>query len=329
MRSPGRHLRPLGIADILDETADLYKRNFALLVGIAAVIYVPYFLMDGLLAGGQSGIKSGGGLSVLLTILFVFLMEPIVTGTLTLAISERYLGRTSSIGGCYRRILSGSVLWPFIGAVFYQSLVVGAVFLVSAIILAVFAVVLGISTFAAGAGRMVNPVTGGLVIIVVMLVALVPPIIVRVKLALMGPVVILEGKRAGESLGRSWSLMSGFVGKGFWLFVIATLVVVMITYIIVGPTFLILYMKKMHGADAANSIRVIHTILWTAINTVMVPITSIVAILLYYDVRIRKEGFDLELLARELDERVTAEDSRGIASLPQEQLRPPEDVDRQ
>ena len=36
-------------------------------------------------------------------------------------------------------------------------------------------------------------------------------------------------------------------------------------------------------------------------NVLTVPLYSIVAILLYYDLRIRKEGFDLELLASELD----------------------------
>ena len=39
-------LRPMGIADILDETVDIYKNNFALLIGITALVYVPFSLLS-------------------------------------------------------------------------------------------------------------------------------------------------------------------------------------------------------------------------------------------------------------------------------------------
>jgi hypothetical protein len=42
--------------------------------------------------------------------------------------------------------------------------------------------------------------------------------------------------------------------------------------------------------------------LFTVVGTVLVtPISSAATILLYYDLRIRKEGFDLEQLAQRLD----------------------------
>ena len=40
MKDSTRRLRPMGIADILDETVELYKTSFVLLVGIAAVVVV-------------------------------------------------------------------------------------------------------------------------------------------------------------------------------------------------------------------------------------------------------------------------------------------------
>jgi hypothetical protein len=55
-------------------------------------------------------------------------------------------------------------------------------------------------------------------------------------------------------------------------------------------------------------------------GTLLAPIPAIVAILLYYDIRIRKEGFDLELLANELDQKTRELSAQDITSLPQEQI---------
>ena len=49
MKEGRPRLRPLGIADILDETVELYKTNFLLLIGIAAVVYVPASFLGALL----------------------------------------------------------------------------------------------------------------------------------------------------------------------------------------------------------------------------------------------------------------------------------------
>ena len=38
-------LRPMGIGDILDGAINLYRRNFLLLIGISAWVYIPIYLL--------------------------------------------------------------------------------------------------------------------------------------------------------------------------------------------------------------------------------------------------------------------------------------------
>jgi hypothetical protein len=101
--------------------------------------------------------------------------------------------------------------------------------------------------------------------------------------------------RAG--LGRSWQLVRG----SFWrVFLIAVLAYIFISVITATPTYAISIISAMLPssllATAFNStvsilISIFTTPLWFALST-----------LLYYDLRIRKEGFDLELQAQQLAE---------------------------
>ena len=44
-------------------------------------------------------------------------------------------------------------------------------------------------------------------------------------------------------------------------------------------------------------------VLGTVVDVVFAPVFALVSVLLYYDLRIRKEGFDLEILAQEMEQR--------------------------
>src|SRR5438874_439459 len=90
-------LRPLGYGDLINEAFDLYKHNFVLLVGIGAVVYVGEGLLETLLVNFPTVKEGVSNASDVLPVL--------VTFPITKAITDRYLGRESSILGSWRYAL--------------------------------------------------------------------------------------------------------------------------------------------------------------------------------------------------------------------------------
>lgn len=97
--------------------------------------------------------------------------------------------------------------------------------------------------------------------------------------------VMLEDADAGDALGRSSQLSIGVKGH-----VLATLLLV-----------LLVTSALSFGAGLLSQMipsRVVINVLLTAVSVVLYPFFGITETLLYYDIRIRKEGFDVEYLAK-------------------------------
>jgi len=302
-------LRPMGIADILDETVDLYRSNFVLLMGISGVLNVPLVVLVGLL-GGSTGVGGAGG--SVLGLILAFVVGSVVTGALTFAISERYVGEPVSVAAAYRKVLRKSVLYPFVGAIVLKNLVVFAP-LGAAAAVGLTAVVVAAAHSSAGATALAGIGMVGLVGL-----GLIWALYFGVRFLLVEPAVILEHVGAAGALSRSWNLMAGGWWKGLGLFLIVTLVTSFVVLALTGPTTFTVMSKDLAKEPVSHSLLVIDTIISAIVQTLVAPWASIAWILLYYDMRIRKEGFDLELLARELEERSRGFRAEGAASLPQE-----------
>ncbi|MCE5321872.1 glycerophosphoryl diester phosphodiesterase membrane domain-containing protein [bacterium] len=318
MNNRNRRLRPLGITDILDETVDLYKTNFALLIGISAVLYVPYILLSSLLPQPKDEAMFNPynwlGIAIL-GVLFYVVINPLVTGALTFAISERYLDRQTTISDCYRRVSRPGVLLRFIGATVITGLAILG------------ACLLPILMIGASAALMAWLKTGmaigiGAILIIAGFAAFILPIWLGLRFTLVSPAFFIESEHAMLAIDRSWRLMKGNALKALGLLAIAGIVVAVIQGIVVGPVSLLAAFSSRGGADPNWWMTAISAILNTVVSTLLLPVSSIVMILLYYDVRIRKEGFDLELLANELDQKTRELSAHDITSLPQEQTYP-------
>src|SRR5438477_2078859 len=111
-------LRPMGIGDILDETFRLYRENFTLFVATCAVLEVPVQIINFLillsapvavpptpgqpLTPGQfRALAAGSGASSIGGLIGAF-AAAIITAALAVAISNRYLGRSITVGAAYR-----------------------------------------------------------------------------------------------------------------------------------------------------------------------------------------------------------------------------------
>jgi hypothetical protein len=119
------------------------------------------------------------------------------------------------------------------------------------------------------------------------------------------PVVLVEGLKPRPSLRRSWELVRGQRSK-----VAAVMTVV---YLLQGVLTLGVHGFGRGVLDASGMGLAIATALVSLLSIFFTPLAIIAVVLLYYDLRIRKEGFDLEMLNRSM---LAAAPSAPVTPLP-------------
>ena len=112
--------------------------------------------------------------------------------------------------------------------------------------------------------------------------------------SLAAPAIVLEGVSGWGGLKRSWQLTRGLG----WRLLGIRLLLLLITAIISG-VFSTLLTLAGAGLDT-NGQFIVSEVAGAVVAVFVSPITYIAVTLLYYDTRIRKEGFDIEMLARSL-----------------------------
>ena len=113
-------------------------------------------------------------------------------------------------------------------------------------------------------------------------------------LALALPAVVLEGKSSTEALQRSKELVKHNQSK-----VVGTVIGVSLLLFLLGAVFGIF----LHLGLAAASLAADGPVALVGeqlLGFALGPLYSIALVVLYYDLRIRYEGFDLELLSKEI-----------------------------
>lgn len=132
----------------------------------------------------------------------------------------------------------------------------------------------------------------GLIVMGGTLLFIIPGIIWSFGLALYVPAIIVEGARAGESRRRSWELTRGYKGK------------VAIIYIAYGAVFFVAIMVGTFTAGLLGIESPVAIGLGTMVIVLLAtPVIYAATVLLYYDLRVRKENFDLEMLGHAFHER--------------------------
>ena len=300
----------MGVGELLDATFSLYRRNFVLIAAISAAVQVPFALLtyvvyqvfnypalqstlNSLLARMRSGeltpdeaqsqvLNVLGGILVaagILILVALFVVLPLAEAATTRAVSDRYLDRETSVEVSYAAALRR------LGPLVLQSLILlvgtGVTFGVLT------ALVVALSLAGGGGGAALG-------VLLLLLPAVGFAIFVYVRTSLAPPAIVLEGLSGTRGLARSWNLVRGFG----WRMLGIRLLLGLITGIIGGVVGVLIALPSV-GLDA-NS-RFLLQQVGTAVAAVFVsPVTYIGVTLLYYDARIRKEGFDIEMLARSL-----------------------------
>ncbi|HEY4002552.1 MAG TPA: hypothetical protein VGO93_27010 [Candidatus Xenobia bacterium] len=239
-------LRPLGFGEMLDETLDLYRRNWLLLISIAAAAYLPFTL--GAWAVGEPRQPNASHLDFWLYTFALMAVLELETAALVLAASNRYLGRRASLAGVYRHALRR---WPLL------------------------LVLKTVTYIGIGLGSLL----------------IVPGIALGFWCTFLTPVFMLEGTSMSQAWERARFLSAKEWGRIFGFYLLVTALVATFSLQPQAWTQLI--------KDQEMSWRVMQ--IWSTISTPLLhPVWALANMVLYYDIRIRKEAFDLQLQAEAL-----------------------------
>jgi len=301
----GAFPRPMGVGDILDETFRLLRRYLVAFVGIAAVLEIPrQVIFTAITLSAPAPIlinRSVTGLATTAAALpqisgawvaatavgtvISLLLGILVNGALAVAISQGYLGRQVSIGAAY------AVAWRRLGTLLAAGLlaIIFFVLLYAAVLAApllVFGLLSVLRLTALGVVALIVGLIGGLVVFLRIVVGW----------TLVSQVVVLEHSPALAAFRRSAALVAGYRWKTIGVLVVSWL---LLAVLLTVPTILSGALFGLGHVDATAA-ALLNGLIGLVFGVVLTPIPLAATTLLFYDLKIRKEAFDLEMLAGQL-----------------------------
>ncbi|HEV3123066.1 MAG TPA: glycerophosphoryl diester phosphodiesterase membrane domain-containing protein [Candidatus Dormibacteraeota bacterium] len=298
----GRY-RARGVAELIDAAFSLYRRNFLLVASIVAVAQVPYAVLHFIgarVAGIPTLLTSFSALfnssqhaatvdnrtevqlaSALLSAVNTVIVGPIVLAAVAVAVSNIYRDRTSDLSGSYRSIVPRLLALLTVGIALG---VIAAPELIASVTLDPTTPANPTPEQTASAG------SAALIIGLFLLLSGVG----QVCLALAVPAIVYEGASGIRGIARSWQLIKG----AFW----RTVGVVVLLAILVAIVTLVSYLVLDLPSNALRGdVALAYDVVAQAVSTIIAtPISLITITLLYFDRRIRREAFDLEMLTATL-----------------------------
>lgn len=256
----GLELRPRTVGEVLTDAFDVYRRNFLVLVSIAAIVVVPLTLLQYLLIVEVADVWGAtpdevrmldpsdawrvvlGGFALGL---ISWVVTQLATGAGTHAVVSAVAGDEPRVGVSYRAALGR------LGSLLLATLLMGLA------------------------------VAGGFILLII------PGFIVLVRLVVSIPAVVVEGATGGRALSRSWELVSGRSWPVFGAMFVVLIITGIFTGILTGP-----FGDDWFAQAIAASIASVLT----------APYVLTVVVLIYLDLRVRREDLDHVTLRHELAE---------------------------
>lgn len=260
-------LRPLSLGELLDRTFFLYRRHFLLFIGIAAIPY--------------------------LAVVVAFL----VPGLLLYAIPARGPMTPSS------RAVIGAAGGLFLLALGFLALVAflysagASVFAVSEIYAGRRPTIRGSYGLVRGKAATIFGIMilSGLIVIAGMIALIIPGLYLICRIPVATAAAMIEDLGPIESIRKSFDLTRGFAGRSALIY----LLVIGLTYG-VGLMFQLPFLALAAAAPKHSHLLFLWTVLGQVGNLLggilVGAVPTIAFALLYYDLRVRKEAFDLQTM---------------------------------
>lgn len=309
-------LRPLSIGDIYQGAFAAIKTNArtmfgftAALLGVVLVISIatnyaiinlvlpnylspnsPYAAAFTSLSGSFSQL-GGSLLQVLATVL--------LSGLIVVAVSRSVLGRVASSKEVWER--TKSKFLPLIGLNIITSIISGLMMIIG---IAVFFVLLA---SVASTAKTETELFQGLGItlvglLILMVISALVSSYLSIKFSVASPTMVLENLGVFAAIGRSWSLTRGNFWRLFGINILTAIITSMVAGIFggiagaLGAIFVVVGSSSPEDVIASlNTTYILTMVMSTIAQLLILPFTSSVNALLYIDLRMRKEGLDVEL----------------------------------
>lgn len=267
-------LRPMDLGDLLDEAFMLYRRNFALFAGVVAILAIPEAVVTNLIsnAGPSHPLHPGSHATVVVS---YFVRLGATSGASSLA----GLVFSAITTGALARAISARYLGRPITIVdAYKGI---------------------------GAGRLALLVIAALLYVMIIVIGAVffvlPAVFMYVAFLFVPQVLVLERTGIFGAFGRSQRLVSGSWWRVFGIALLLTVLVAIIAGGVAAVIGIVVGALFAAGHLSTVSLTVVERAFGAIAGILVQPIQLGALTLLYYDLRIRKEGFDIEVAAHGLE----------------------------
>jgi hypothetical protein len=307
-------LRPLSVGEILDGAFTAVRRNPKATLGLAAIVMTINGVCTAVLGlltrnaaanlqypvAGQTYTSTQLGHFyasfakvyvplIVGTLIVQFVVDTCLTGMLTAVIGHSVLGRQITIAEAWN--LARPRLLAVVGSVLLEGLIILGLLAAG--------VIPGLALILAHAVAL-----GVLLMVVSLIAAFVFIVIFSVRFSLATPAVVLEGKGPWTSLVRSWRLVKGSSWRVLGITLLTSIIVAFAGFILELPFDIISLAAGSHshsnglsfGFGGTTVIGVLVTAVGaTVAGAVTRPVLAGTRVLLYTDLRMRREGLDIVL----------------------------------
>jgi len=302
---------PSTLGEILDRTANIYRANFLKFLGIAAppaavllgcmgAIVLLVTMSTGAQKNAAASLAMGLGVLglVLIAVPLYLGASALSSAALSHAGSAASLDEAITIRGSYRAIWKQG--WRYVGLYVLQGLAIFlgpfVVWMIAVTVLTVMATMTRQSGAAAGAAA-------GVMMLFLMAALGVIVIWILLMVCMAFPASVVENLGPWTALKRAAVLSKGTRWRILVLYLLGAAIGYIVSIVLILPVFFLAFIPGLNTPQKSQLLGTILVIVFYgisfAVQAVTKPIYGIAVVLFYYDQRVRKEGFDIELLMRQ------------------------------
>ncbi len=306
-------LAPMSAGDIIDRAIRLYRRNFLALLRIviapSLVAYAGSILMS---IGFRNFTLSRGDTRILITILMMFggfllwaigkaAFYAVLGGSSRSLIAHFFEGKPIMARDVYHAVRER--IWSLIGATLIIGLLILGILMITyffiSIVVMIFALMMA-TIFNEMPAWMQTVIT--LILGILTLGALAAAgLLVYSRIVYVPQILMVEGKGVFSSISRSFALASGQIRRIATLFLFWFVVGWSVVWLLLFPLELFSYWMGVDITPFNTNVPVWYSVGYQTVaqlsEILLMPIAMLGFTLLYLDSRVRKEGYDVELLA--------------------------------
>ena len=296
-----RYLRPMGVGEILDSAVKLFRANFLTLV-IAQLpltlfyladnlldvfVWNPADLIDSFLYDDYTALFKVLSIMFIILVIQVALVYPLTLSAVTKIASDSVLQTPSSVKNAYTFCFK---TWWRLGLT--NTLIFTVLIIIFLIVVVIpFVIFLTAAIYALETGS--HEAFGGILLLGIAVTAVlsVIPAFIWIRWQMTFPAAVNEGRFVFNAVSRSWDLVKG---RTLVTFVVMALIYLIPTIIQISPDI----MELSLGRDFA----VIGWVFGIVTQGLLMPLVSCTRVVVYFELRARKEGFGLEQRVEQLSD---------------------------